>query len=56
MQPALFMGTSGMVLPYKNMSFYPDEFLGKSRLEVYSLLNNSIEINSTFYKIPGKPP
>lgn len=52
--PALFMGTSGMVLPYKNKSFYPDEFSGKSRLEVYGLLNNSIEINSTFYKIPRR--
>lgn len=52
--PALFMGTSGMVLPYKNKSFYPDEFSGKSRLEVYGLLNNSIEINSTCYKIPRK--
>lgn len=48
------MGTSGMVLPYRNMSFYPDEFSGKSRLEVYGLLNNSIEINSSFYKIPKK--
>ena len=54
MPPGLFTGTSGLVLPYKNMSFYPDEFSGKSRLEVYGLLNNSIEINSTFYKIPKK--
>lgn len=48
----LFVGTSGLVLPYRNMSFYPEEFSGKSRLEVYGLLNNSIEINSSFYRIP----
>ncbi|PSK88114.1 DUF72 domain-containing protein [Taibaiella chishuiensis] len=50
----LFMGTSGLLLPYKNMSFYPVAFTGKSRLAVYALLNNSIEINSSFYKIPRK--
>ena len=33
-------------------SFYPPGFQGQSRLNYYAFLNNSIEINSSFYKIP----
>ncbi|MEJ7683235.1 MAG: DUF72 domain-containing protein [Segetibacter sp.] len=33
-------------------SLYPAEFQGKSRLTYYASLFNSIEINSSFYKIP----
>lgn len=47
-----YSGTSGLVLPVKNKSFYPPEFQDKSRLAYYSSLFNSIEINSTFYKVP----
>lgn len=47
-----YTGTSGLLLPYRNKSFYPEALQQKSRLHVYSLLFNSIEINSTFYKIP----
>ena len=49
-----YTGTSGLLLPYKNKGFYPEGLQGKSRLHVYSLLFNSIEINSSFYKIPQK--
>lgn len=45
-------GTSGLVLPYKNRSFYPPQLEGQSRLQVYGSLFNSIEINSSFYKVP----
>jgi uncharacterized protein YecE (DUF72 family) len=41
-----------LILPYKNKAFYPEEMKGKSRLEVYSTLFSSIEVNSSFYKIP----
>lgn len=47
-----FCGTSGLVLPYKNKSFYPPEFRESSRLKYYGSLFSSIEINSSFYKIP----
>ena len=47
-----YTGTSGLLLPYKNQQFYPAAFHGKSRLSVYGALFNSIEINSTFYKLP----
>jgi len=36
----------------RNKLFYPDEFKEKSRLCFYGSLMNSIEINSSFYKIP----
>jgi uncharacterized protein YecE (DUF72 family) len=47
----LFSGTSGLVVPVAR-ALYPPEFSGKSRLEYYASLFNSIEINSSFYKMP----
>lgn len=47
-----YSGTSGLVLPVKNKSFYPEAFQEKSRLTYYGSLFNSIEINSSFYKLP----
>lgn len=52
MEQFYFSGTSGILLPYKNKSFYPEQLQDKSRLAVYSLLFNSLEVNSSFYKIP----
>jgi uncharacterized protein YecE (DUF72 family) len=48
----LYLGTSGLLLPFKNKSFYPPEYQDKSRLSFYGSLFNSIEINSSFYKLP----
>jgi uncharacterized protein YecE (DUF72 family) len=48
----IFSGLSGINLPVKNRLLYPPEFQDKSRLEYYSHLFNSIEINSSFYKVP----
>lgn len=47
-----FSGTSGLVLPVPNKQFFPEEFKSGSRLSYYASLFNSIEINSSFYKIP----
>src|SRR5690349_653512 len=47
----IFTGTSGIVTPVPR-DLYPPEFQGKSRLEFYASLYNSIEINSSFYKLP----
>lgn len=52
MNPLYFSGTSGILLPYKNKSFYPEALRHKSRLAVYSMLFNSLEVNSSFYKVP----
>lgn len=46
-----YSGTSGIVLPY-NKTHFPPDFKDKSRLEYYATLFNSVEINSTFYKLP----
>jgi len=54
MEIRYFSGTSGILLPYKNKSYYPNDLKGKSRLAVYSLLFNSLEVNSSFYKIPRR--
>jgi uncharacterized protein YecE (DUF72 family) len=45
-------GTSGMVLPVPNKQAFPDSFRHGPRLTYYASLFNSIELNSTFYKIP----
>ena len=45
-------GTSGLVFLEKNKKEFPDAFQDKSRLTYYASLFNSIEINSSFYKIP----
>lgn len=48
----LYMGTSGLLLPVPNKSYYPEAYRQSSRLCYYASLVNSIEINSSFYKIP----
>ncbi|RYZ47974.1 MAG: DUF72 domain-containing protein [Sphingobacteriales bacterium] len=47
-----YSGTSGLLLPVPNKHFYPDAFKERSRLCYYASLMNSIEVNSSFYKIP----
>lgn len=47
-----YAGTSGLLLPVPNKLYYPEDFKEKSRLCYYASLMNSIEINSSFYKIP----
>lgn len=47
-----YAGISGMILPVPNKRHYPAAFQDKSHLCYYASLFNSIEINSSFYKIP----
>lgn len=47
----LWIGTSGIVVPGSKENFPPDYF-DKSRLAYYASFFNSVEINSTFRKIP----
>jgi uncharacterized protein YecE (DUF72 family) len=49
-----YCGTSNVVLPVPNKTYFPMEFRDKSRLAYYSSLFNTVEINSTFYKVPQK--
>ncbi|NEU07405.1 DUF72 domain-containing protein [Flavihumibacter sp. R14] len=47
-----FSGTSGVTLPVPNKLLFPPEFQDKSRLTYYGSLFNSVEVNSSFYKLP----
>jgi len=47
-----YSGTSGLLLPVPNKLHYPEAFQDKSRLCYYASLMDTIEINSSFYKIP----
>jgi uncharacterized protein YecE (DUF72 family) len=47
-----YSGASGLVLPVPNKLAYPPEFQDKSRLTYYGSLFNSIEVNSSFYRVP----
>jgi uncharacterized protein YecE (DUF72 family) len=49
---AFYRGTSNIKLVEKNKQAFPPEFRSKSRLAYYSSLFNSVEVNSTFYKLP----
>lgn len=49
--PAFYSGTSNIVLPIKQTE-YPPAFKGASRLSYYASLFSSLEVNSSFYKIP----
>ena len=49
--PSFYSGTSNVVVPVKQSEF-PPEFSGASRLTYYSSLFSSVEINSSFYRIP----
>jgi uncharacterized protein YecE (DUF72 family) len=46
------MGLSGLELPVPKYQF-PPEHQASSRLTYYATLFNTIEVNSSFYKIPG---
>jgi uncharacterized protein YecE (DUF72 family) len=53
MEPAkCYCGTSGIVLPVPNKQAFPEAFRAGSRLTYYASLFNSLEVNSSFYKIP----
>lgn len=47
-----YSGTSNVVLPVPNKQFFPLAYQDKSRLCYYGSLFDSVEINSSFYKLP----
>jgi uncharacterized protein YecE (DUF72 family) len=47
----LNIGTSNIVVP-GNRESYPPAYKGRSRLNYYSSFFNSLEVNSSFYKVP----
>ena len=47
-----YCGTSNVVLPVPNKTHYPKAYQDKSRLHYYASIFNSVEINSSFAKVP----
>jgi len=47
-----YSGTSNVVLPVPNKQHFPQEYQDKSRLCYYGSLFDSVEINSSFYRLP----
>jgi uncharacterized protein YecE (DUF72 family) len=47
----LRIGTSNIVVPGTKLT-YPEPFRNKSRLHYYASIFNSLEVNSSFYKVP----
>ncbi|WP_407426310.1 DUF72 domain-containing protein [Arcticibacter sp.] len=47
-----YSGTSNVVLPVPNKQHFPPDYQDKSRLCYYGSLFSSVEINSSFYKLP----
>lgn len=52
MKGEFYSGTSGLVLPVANKLGFPPAYKDKSRLSYYASMFNSLEVNSSFYKIP----
>ena len=52
-KPQFYSGLSGLQLPLPKYAF-PSPFENASRLTYYASIFNSIEFNSTFYKIPQR--
>ena len=48
---SFYSGTSNIVLPIRQSEF-PPAFKGASRLTYYASLFSSLEVNSSFYKVP----
>jgi uncharacterized protein YecE (DUF72 family) len=48
----MYSGTSNIMLPVRNKSFYPPAYRDKTRLQYYASLYTSLEVNQTFYKMP----
>ncbi len=49
---SIYTGTSNIVLPVPNKLLFPTDYQDKSRLCYYASLFNSLEVNSSFYKVP----
>ncbi len=49
---SIYTGTSNIVLPVPNKLLFPPDYQDRSRLCYYASLFNSLEVNSSFYKVP----
>jgi uncharacterized protein YecE (DUF72 family) len=54
-RPAYLVGTSGWVYPHWRGRFYPARLPQARWFEFYARHFPTVEINNTFYRLPGKP-
>jgi len=52
--PKVFIGTSGYIYPHWEGIFYPGDWPKSKKLEYYSQHFDTVELNNTFYRLPGE--
>jgi uncharacterized protein YecE (DUF72 family) len=52
MTQGFYSGTSNLLLPVKNKNYFPKPYQDKTRLTYYASMFPSVEINSSFYRMP----
>ena len=52
MTQGFYSGTSNLLLPVKNKNYFPKAYQNKTRLTYYASMFPSVEINSSFYRMP----
>jgi uncharacterized protein YecE (DUF72 family) len=52
--PKVFIGTSGYIYPHWEGIFYPEDWPKSKKLEYYCQHFDTVELNSTFYRLPGE--
>jgi uncharacterized protein YecE (DUF72 family) len=50
----IFIGTSGYIYPHWEGIFYPGGWPRSKKLEYYCQHFNTVELNNTFYRLPGE--
>jgi uncharacterized protein YecE (DUF72 family) len=52
--PKVFIGTSGYIYPHWEGIFYPEDWPKSKKLEYYCQHFDTVELNNTFYRLPGE--
>jgi len=52
--PKVFVGTSGYIYPHWEGIFYPENWPKSKKLEYYCQHFDTVELNNTFYRLPGE--
>jgi uncharacterized protein YecE (DUF72 family) len=52
--PKVFIGTSGYIYPHWEGIFYPENWPKSKKLEYYCQHFDTVELNNTFYRLPGE--
>jgi len=52
--PKVFIGTSGYIYPHWEGIFYPKNWPKSKKLEYYCQHFDTVELNNTFYRLPGE--